>query len=78
MKNPADPVAGRTGIVTLTMNPALDITTSVGVVRQTDKLRCSATRYDPGGGGSVARVAQVLDGSMNERGRNSLTLSESN
>ncbi|OBH84562.1 phosphofructokinase [Mycobacterium scrofulaceum] len=48
-------------IVTLTMNPALDITTSVGVVRPTDKLRCSATRYDPGGGGiNVARVAKVL------------------
>lgn len=43
------------------MNPALDITTSVGVVRPTDKLRCSATRYDPGGGGiNVARIAHVL------------------
>ncbi|OBH92327.1 1-phosphofructokinase family hexose kinase [Mycobacterium sp. E2733] len=60
METPSDPVR-RTRIVTLTMNPALDITTSVGVVRPTDKLRCSATRYDPGGGGiNVARIAKVL------------------
>ena len=63
METPAEPVAGRAQIVTLTMNPALDITTSVGVVRPTDKLRCSATRYDPGGGGiNVARIARVLGG----------------
>ena len=48
-------------IVTLCMNPALDITTSTEVVRATDKLRCAAARYDPGGGGiNVAHVAQVL------------------
>ena len=48
-------------IVTLCMNPALDITTSTAVVRPTDKLRCAAARYDPGGGGiNVAHVAQVL------------------
>ncbi|OCB47945.1 phosphofructokinase [Mycobacterium malmoense] len=61
MEIPAEPSPSPTRIVTLTMNPALDITTSVGVVRPTDKLRCSATRYDPGGGGiNVARVAKVL------------------
>ncbi|CPR12157.1 phosphofructokinase, PfkB [Mycobacterium bohemicum DSM 44277] len=65
MTMPADPTANRPRIVTLTMNPALDITTSVEVVRPTDKLRCSATRYDPGGGGiNVARVAHVLGGSV--------------
>ncbi len=59
------PAAGRPGIVTLTMNPALDITTSVDVVRPSQKLRCSATRYDPGGGGvNVARIAWVLGGSV--------------
>ncbi|OBF93510.1 phosphofructokinase [Mycobacterium sp. 852014-52450_SCH5900713] len=64
MEMPSDPVR-RTRIVTLTMNPALDITTSVGVVRPTDKLRCSATRYDPGGGGiNVARIAKVLGSSV--------------
>ena len=48
-------------IVTLCMNPALDITTSTEVVRPTDKLRCDGVRYDPGGGGiNVAHVAQVL------------------
>ena len=48
-------------IVTLCMNPALDITTGTEVVRPTNKLRCAAARYDPGGGGiNVARVAQVL------------------
>ena len=47
-------------IVTLCMNPALDITTSTEVVRPTDKLRCAPPRYDPGGGGiNVAHVAQV-------------------
>lgn len=48
-------------IVTLCMNPALDITTSTDVVRPTDKLRCTTARYDPGGGGiNVAHVAEVL------------------
>ena len=48
-------------VVTLCMNPALDITTSTDVVRPTDKMRCAGARYDPGGGGiNVARVAQVL------------------
>jgi 6-phosphofructokinase 2 len=48
-------------IVTLCMNPALDITTSTDVVHPTDKLRCAAARYDPGGGGiNVAHVAAVL------------------
>lgn len=48
-------------IVTLCMNPALDITTATAVVSPMDKLRCAAARYDPGGGGiNVAHVAQVL------------------
>lgn len=48
-------------IVTLTMNPALDITSDADFVRPTDKIRCTGTRYDPGGGGiNVARVAHVL------------------
>ena len=65
MTMPADSAASRPRIVTLTMNPALDITTNVDVVRPTQKLRCSATRYDPGGGGiNVARIARVLGGSV--------------
>jgi 6-phosphofructokinase 2 len=48
-------------IVTLTMNPALDIATSTDVVVPTDKLRCDPARYDPGGGGiNVVRVARTL------------------
>lgn len=65
MQTPAGPPARRTRIVTLTMNPALDITTSVGKVRPTEKMRCETPRYDPGGGGiNVARIAQVLGGSV--------------
>jgi 6-phosphofructokinase 2 len=44
-------------IVTFTINPAVDISTSVALVRQAHKLRCAAPRRDPGGGGiNVARV----------------------
>ena len=55
---------GSLRIVTLCMNPALDITTSTPEVHPTDKLRCAAARYDPGGGGvNVALVAEVLGAS---------------
>jgi 6-phosphofructokinase 2 len=64
MEASAEPDPSRAQIVTLTMNPVLDITTSVDTVRPTDKLRCETTRYDPGGGGiNVARVAHVLSAS---------------
>ncbi|MDE3114859.1 MAG: 1-phosphofructokinase family hexose kinase [Pseudomonadota bacterium] len=47
--------------VTLTMNPALDISSEVAVVEPVAKLRCSAPRVDPGGGGiNVARVMRRL------------------
>jgi 6-phosphofructokinase 2 len=50
-------------IVTLTMNPALDVSTSAEAVVATDKIRCTATQHDPGGGGiNVARVVQTLGG----------------
>lgn len=52
-------------IVTLTMNPALDVTTETEVVVPDHKMRCEQPRYDPGGGGiNVARVAQVLGASV--------------
>ena len=52
-------------IVTLTMNPALDITTDADVVRPTSKTRCTSVRYDPGGGGvNVAQVARNLGASV--------------
>jgi 6-phosphofructokinase 2 len=48
-------------IVTLTINPAIDIFVNVGQVEPTRKMRCSAPKRDPGGGGiNVARVAHRL------------------
>ena len=48
-------------IVTLTMNPALDISSDAEMVRPTDKVRCGAASYDAGGGGiNVAKIAHVL------------------
>ena len=50
-------------IVTLTMNPALDLATETEEIRPTVKLRCSTPRFDPGGGGiNVARVVKRLGG----------------
>lgn len=48
-------------IVTITLNPALDVFTVVERVVPMDKLRCSAPELHPGGGGiNVARVAHRL------------------
>ncbi|MDG2534079.1 1-phosphofructokinase family hexose kinase [Sphingomonas sp. HITSZ_GF] len=50
-------------IATLTLNPALDVTTCTEKVRPGHKLRCSTPRFDPGGGGiNVARVVTHLGG----------------
>ena len=50
-------------IITLTMNPALDIATETDRVVPNHKLRCSEPRYDPGGGGiNVARAVHALNG----------------
>lgn len=50
-----------TKIVTLTMNPALDIATSTEQIVPDRKLRCDTPRYDPGGGGiNVARAVHAL------------------
>ena len=52
-------------IVTLTINPAIDIFVNVGHVEPTRKLRCSPPKRDPGGGGiNVARVAHRLGGNV--------------
>jgi 6-phosphofructokinase 2 len=51
-----------TQIVTLTMNPALDISTSVDKVVATHKLRCREEKTQPGGGGiNISRVVRRLD-----------------
>ncbi len=48
-------------VLTLTMNPALDLSTSIGKVVHSDKLRCTAAKTQPGGGGiNVARVISRL------------------
>jgi 6-phosphofructokinase 2 len=48
-------------IVTLTINPAIDIFVNVNRIEPTRKLRCSAPKRDPGGGGiNVARAAHRL------------------
>jgi 6-phosphofructokinase 2 len=52
-----------TAIVTLTLNPALDVSTQTPEIRPSDKLRCAAPSHEPGGGGiNVARVITALGG----------------
>ncbi|MEI9928459.1 MAG: PfkB family carbohydrate kinase [Sphingomonas sp.] len=52
-------------IATLTMNPALDVSTSIDALRPTHKLRCAAPRFDPGGGGiNVAQLIHALGGEV--------------
>jgi 6-phosphofructokinase 2 len=51
------------GILTVTLNPALDLETRTGALVPGHKLRCAPPRIDPGGGGiNVARAIQVLGG----------------
>lgn len=50
-------------ILTVTLNPALDVSASTAQVRATRKLRCHAVQRHPGGGGiNVARVVHRLGG----------------
>jgi len=52
-----------TDILTVTMNPAVDIATSTDKVLPTHKLRCDIPQHHPGGGGiNVARVVHRLAG----------------
>jgi 6-phosphofructokinase 2 len=49
-------------IHTLTLNPTIDTSTSVGSVVPDNKLRCSSPRHEAGGGGiNVSRVLTRLD-----------------
>lgn len=51
-------------IVTLTMNPVVDKSTSVKHVVPEEKLRCERPRFEPGGGGiNVSRALARLEGS---------------
>lgn len=50
-------------IVTLTLNPALDKSTTVERLLPEDKLRCEEPRYEPGGGGiNVSRAIRIMGG----------------
>ncbi|ANT60343.1 MULTISPECIES: 1-phosphofructokinase family hexose kinase [Roseobacteraceae] len=50
-------------ILTVTLNPALDLSTTADRVEAGPKLRCDAPAIDPGGGGiNVARLAAELGG----------------
>ena len=52
-----------TQIVTLTMNPAIDVSVDTKHVVPDHKLRCRAPRIDPGGGGlNVARAVREMGG----------------
>lgn len=49
------------GIVTVTLNPAIDKSTSIPSLQPEKKLRCSAPVFEPGGGGvNVARAIRKL------------------
>lgn len=50
-------------VVTLTLNPSIDISAATASIIPVRKLRCSAVRREPGGGGiNVARVITRLGG----------------
>lgn len=50
-----------TDILTITLNPALDVLTTIDKVSDTHKMRCGPTLKHPGGGGvNVARVLHRL------------------
>ena len=50
-----------TDVLSLTLNPALDVLTTIDEVRPVDKLRCGPVLNHPGGGGvNVARVLHRL------------------
>jgi 6-phosphofructokinase 2 len=57
------PSRWRAAIVTLTLNPAVDVSFAVDRLTPGPKLRCRDVRRDPGGGGlNVARVIRRLGG----------------
>lgn len=52
-------------VVTITMNPAVDVSTGTPLIEPVRKLRCGPARRDPGGGGiNVARVIRRLGGEV--------------
>ncbi len=58
-------MASQADILTITLNPAVDLATHVAQVIAGPKLRCATPQFDPGGGGvNVARAICKLDGSV--------------
>ena len=54
-------MSGRARIVTLTLNPAIDVSSDAETVRHTHKVRTTNEQMEPGGGGiNVARVLSRL------------------
>lgn len=52
-------------VITLTVNPALDLSAAAERIVPTEKVRCHSSRRDPGGGGvNVARVIRRLGGKV--------------
>lgn len=50
-------------ILTITLNPAVDLSSAVDHVRAGPKLRCATPQFDPGGGGiNVSRAVRILGG----------------
>jgi 6-phosphofructokinase 2 len=50
-----------TNLLTLTLNPSVDVSAQIPVVEPDRKMHCSAVCFEPGGGGvNVARVAHAL------------------
>ena len=56
-------MSGQAPILTVTLNPALDLSTSTDEVVPELKLRCEAPDIDPGGGGiNVSRAIANMGG----------------
>jgi 6-phosphofructokinase 2 len=61
MATPSTKIRCMTDILTITLNPALDVLTTIDKVSDTHKMRCGPTLKHPGGGGvNVARVLHRL------------------
>lgn len=59
----AAPETGQAPILTVTLNPALDLATAADEVRPDLKLRCDKPVVDPGGGGiNVSRAIRIMGG----------------
>ncbi|MBU2957071.1 1-phosphofructokinase family hexose kinase [Paracoccus sp. 1_MG-2023] len=56
-------MSGQSPILTVTLNPALDVSTAADKVRPDLKLRCDKPVFDPGGGGiNVSRAIKLIGG----------------